>query len=880
MKAKDVRQTFLKYFEVREHRVVKSSSLIPDNDPTLLFTNAGMNQFKDVFLGAEKRAYTRAASSQKCVRAGGKHNDLENVGYTARHHTFFEMLGNFSFGDYFKDQAIAYAWELVTKIYGLPLTRLYVTVYTDDDEAYTFWHRAMGVDPARIFRLGEKDNFWAMGDTGPCGPCSEIHYDLGHSPIADHRDCAFPCECGRYVEIWNLVFMQYERDQQGRLTPLPSPSIDTGMGLERITAVLQGKQSNYDTDLFHPIIAQAADLAEKIYGELPSQDISLRIIADHARAAAFLITDGVSPSNEGRGYVLRKIIRRALRHGRKIGLQGPFLFKMAGIVAELMQEAYPDLVSAREYTARVLVNEEEKFSATLTYGLERLDDLCAAATRQSQRQISGSDTFKLYDTYGFPLELAKEIVAERDLTIDEAGFQAELEKQRERAKASWKGSKERVSEVYVQLTARLPSRFVGYEITEKAGACVTALIADGRPVDLLEEGGTGEVVLDETPFYAESGGQVGDQGALISGTTLLEVANTFSPVHGLTVHQVKVERGTLRVGDSVAAQVNAERRRAAMRNHTGTHLLHAALRETLGEHVKQAGSLVAPDRLRFDFSHFAFLTDRELEKIEDLVNEQIQLDKPVAKETMDLDRALASGALAFFGEKYASRHVRVVSIDSFSKELCGGTHVGRTGEIGLLKIVGESSVAAGVRRIEAVTGGNALKRLQEDEHWLSELTEQLQVPRAELYGAVEKLVTAVKEGQKEIESLKLKLADTESQSLLQEAREIKGIKVIAHHVDNIDRNGLRSLADRLKNRMKSGVIILGAPIEGNAALVVMVSPDLTSRLPAGKLIKEIAPLVGGRGGGKPDLAEAGGKDISGLGSALKQSYDVVARFLS
>lgn len=879
MKAKAIRQNFLKFFEERGHRVVRSSPLIPENDPTLLFINAGMNQFKDVFLGNEKRDYKRATTSQKCVRAGGKHNDLENVGYTARHHTFFEMLGNFSFGDYFKEDAIAYAWELVTKVYRLPTDRLYITVYTNDDEAFTLWQQKMGVPKERIFRLGEKDNFWAMGDTGPCGPCSEIHYDLGQSPQPEHTDCAFPCECGRYVEIWNLVFMQFERDAAGTLTPLPSPSIDTGMGLERITAVLQGKLSNYDTDLFQPIIQEAADLAQIIYGQSSGPDVSLRIIADHARAAAFLITDGVLPSNEGRGYVLRKIIRRALRHGRKIGLQDPFLYKMAGVVAELMKDTYPELVTAREYVARVLVNEEEKFSTTLTYGLRLLDELCEAAQALGEKQISGEETFKLYDTYGFPLDLAKEIVEERGLTVDEAGFQAELEKQRERAKASWKGSKEKVADVYLQLAERSPSRFIGYEAVSKEGAQVVAIIVDGQRADVLEEDEVGEVVLDATPFYAESGGQIGDRGTLISDAALLDVVDTYSPVAGVIVHKVKVVRGTVRQGETMSAQVNEERRRAAMRNHTGTHLLHAALRDVLGEHVKQAGSLVAPDRLRFDFSHFASLTEREVKKIEELVNEQIQLDKPVAKESMDLDKALSSGALAFFGEKYAASNVRVVSVDHFSKELCGGTHVDRTGEIGLLKIVGESSIAAGVRRIEALTGEKALERLQEDERVLSQLGEQLRVSRGEIVSAVEKLAATLRESQKEVETLRLKLAEQESVSLLQEAREINGVKVIAHKVDNIDRTGLRNLADRLKGRLKSGVIVLGAPIDGKAALVVMVSSDLIPKVHAGKLIKEIAPMVGGSGGGKPDLAEAGGKDISMLGSALKESYDVVERSL-
>lgn len=880
MRANDIRGRFLRYFEERGHRIVKSSPLIPENDPTLLFTNAGMNQFKDVFLGQEKRDYKRAASAQKCVRAGGKHNDLENVGYTARHHTFFEMLGNFSFGDYFKKEAIAYAWELVTREFGPPKERLYVTIYKDDEEAFSIWNKTVNIPKERIVRLGEEDNFWAMGETGPCGPCSEIHYDLGKSPLAEHA-CNFPCECGRYVEIWNLVFMQYNRDEAGKLTSLPSPSIDTGMGLERMAAVLQGKMSNYDTDLFKPLIAETCTLTLKEYGDDPKDDVSMRIVADHARAAAFLITDGVLPSNESRGYVLRKIIRRSIRHGRRLGLDDPFLYKITGVVVEIMKDAYPELIPAREYVARVVLNEEEKFSSTLTYGLKLLDDLCQAARQRGNGIIPGEEIFKLYDTYGFPLDLAKEITAEKNLTIDEAGFNAELEKQREKARASWKGLKEKVNSVYLDLSERLQCKFLGYERLDYPDAKVLAIVTDQTLQNHIDAGQSGELVLDATPFYPEGGGQVGDQGVIKSNEAILRVVDTHSPVGNLIVHKVNVEKGRLRVGDHVTAHVDEGKRRSTMRNHTGTHLLHAALRDVLGEHVKQAGSLVAPDRLRFDFSHFASLSPREVQKIEELVNEQIQLDKPVVTQIMGLDHAFASGALAFFGERYASSNVRVVNVPDFSKELCGGTHVKHTGEIGLLKITNESSIAAGIRRIEAITGEKALQRLQEDEKILADLTQTLKAPRQELLGAVERLGAQIKEMARELESLKLKLAERETETSVTPPREVKGVKVLAHKVENIiDKTALRNLADKLRNRLKSGVVILAAPQADNkTAVVVMITSDLTSKLSAGKIVKQMAPLIGGGGGGRADLAEAGGKDVSKLDNALQTSYKIVEDFL-
>ncbi len=879
MRANEIRQRFLQFFEKRGHRIVKSSPLIPEGDPTLLFTNAGMNQFKNVFLGVDRRDYSRAATVQKCVRAGGKHNDLEMVGRTLRHHTFFEMLGNFSFGDYFKREAIAWAWELVTGDFGLPPEKLYITVFETDDEAFDIWNKEIGIPAERIFRCGEKENFWAMGDTGPCGPCSELHYDLGLSPLG-HGNCLFPCDCGRYVEIWNLVFMQYDRDEEGNLTPLPRPSIDTGMGLERIAAVLQGKISNYDTDLFRPLIEEACELAGKEHGTDPQDDASLRIIADHSRATAFLITDGVLPGNEGRNYVLRKIIRRAARHGRRLGLEQPFLFHMTGLVAELMREPYPELIPARDYVARVVKNEEERFSTTLTQGLKLLDEICLKVAERGGSTIPGPDLFRLYDTFGFPLDLAAEIAAERGLAIDEAGFQSELEKQRERAKASWKAAEKRVPEVYLELSKHISSQFVGYETMEHRDSRVMAIVSGPQLLERAQARDEVEVVLDITPFYPEGGGQVGDKGTLSGETAVARVIDTYSPVTGITAHRCVIERGQLKVGDKVVAAVDVERRLATKRNHTGTHLLHAALREVLGEHVKQAGSLVAPDRLRFDFTHFAPLSMYEIERIEELVNQQIELDKPVSIHIMDLDLALNSGALAFFGDKYQGQ-VRVVSVDGFSKELCGGTHVAHTGEIGLLKIVEESSIAAGVRRVEAVTGENALKRLQDDEKILDQLGQMLKASRPGLVEAVERLQNSLKEALKEIESLRARLAEREARAFAAEVREVKGVKVLAQKVGEIDRAALRDLADRLRRKLGSGVIVLGAPQpEGKVALTVMVTPDLTARLHAGKIIKEVAARVGGGGGGKPELAEAGGRDPSRLDEALEASYRIVEQFLT
>ncbi|RPI26736.1 MAG: alanine--tRNA ligase [Acidobacteria bacterium] len=872
-----IREDFLRYFENHGHKRVKSSSLVPENDPTLLFTNAGMNQFKDVFLGFEKRDYVRATTSQKCMRVSGKHNDLETVGRTYRHHTFFEMLGNFSFGDYFKKEAIRFAWELCTDVYGLPKDRLYITVYTDDDEAFDLWKKDMGIPEKRIYRLGEADNFWAMGDTGPCGPCSELHYDLGTSP-AGHTDCDLTCPCGRFVEIWNLVFMQFNRDGSGVMTPLPSPSIDTGMGLERISCVAQEVRSNYETDLFVPLIQEASRLTGVTYGESENRDVSLRIAADHARACAFLVHDGVVPGNEGRGYVLRKILRRAIRHGKMLGTEQPFLYTMTSLVAELMKDAYPELQESRDYAATVVKHEEEKFSSTLSLGMALFDDIAETVGRQGKRLLPGAELFKLYDTYGFPLDLAREIATERDLDVDEAGFNAELEKQRERARASWKGGEKTVKEIYREAAARgFETEFTGYSAIADVRGKVLAVVQGDELKEELGEKEAGEVVLDRSPFYSESGGQVGDKGMMENDNMHAQVENVYTPISGLRLHRVSVKHGKVRVGDEVLSSVFPEERRSTARHHTATHLLHAALREVLGTHVKQAGSLVAPDRLRFDFTHYRPVNREEIREIELIVNQRILDNLAVETEVSDLDKAIQRGAMALFGEKYQEQ-VRVVSVPGFSLELCGGTHVSRTGDIGLFKILSESSIAAGIRRIEAIAGEPAVRRYLEEDKILTELSELLRTRRDTLAPAVERVLGDLKEAHKQVEQLQMKLAQKESGAASQ-VREIKGVRVLSQRVENLDRNALRTLADQLKNKLESGVVVLGAPTDGKVSLVVMVSADLTGRIRADQLIRKIAPLVGGGGGGRPDMAEAGGRDLSKLDEALEQTYSAVADLL-
>ncbi|HME34374.1 MAG TPA: alanine--tRNA ligase [Candidatus Sulfotelmatobacter sp.] len=989
----EIRRKFLDFFVHKGHKEVHSSSLVPANDPTLLFTNAGMNQFKDVFLGLEKRDYSRATTSQKCVRAGGKHNDLENVGFTNRHHTFFEMLGNFSFGDYFKKDAIAYAWELITspEWFGIAKEKLYVTIFEGagpleagfdvprDDEAERLW-LDVGVPKERIFAFGMKDNFWQMGDTGPCGPCSEIHYDMGVAASDQgHTDCAFGCDCGRYVEIWNLVFMQYDR-QVGVTRQLPKPSIDTGMGLERVAAVLQGVISNYDTDLFTPLIKRAAELTgTSLTRELNKEAhtksaASLRVIADHSRAATFLISDGVLPANDGRGYVLRKIIRRAITHGRLQGQTRPFLYEMVFAVRDLMRDAFPELNEKAERVSKAVQVEETRFAQSLGVALRELYADIAAATfeewdrhereifdgialsteerdllegqrvllsvgrsendddtaraikyfveKLDQRlgvvvKLPGDRAFRLYDTFGLPRDFIEDACRDLGIVFDQDGFDRAMEEQKSRARASWKGAaKQTANPAYQQLPK---SEFKGYRQTRSDGCEVLAIIHDGHGAQELKAGESGEIILDQTPFYAESGGQVGDRGWLYSddhNTVIADVKGCYYPIQGVRAHQVVVKSpllaqsarekwGTLRVGDRVDAVVDTERRVATMRNHTATHLLHAGLREVLGKHVKQAGSLVAPDHLRFDFSHFTAVEDEELQDIEDLINKELLRNVKVETLTdVPIDEAINTyHAMALFGEKYGDK-VRVVRIGDFSTELCGGTHTAATGEIGLIKILKEGSVSSGVRRVEAITGLGSLAHFRRDHELenvvssfvsptLAQKTRKNGAPSAEeipahaetvspaeaLKAELEKKDSEIKRLTRELDSVRMKSASASTADIGERVKEVKGVKVLAHRVDNLERAQLRTLVDQLRDKIGSGVVVLGSASDGNVALIVGVTKDLTGRVQAGKVIGPVAQKVGGKGGGRPDLAEAGGKDASALDAALDGVYDIVDSLL-
>lgn len=867
MTGHQIRQRFLDYFAQRGHRGVKSSSLVPANDPTLLFTNAGMNQFKDVFLGLEKRDYSRAASSQKCVRAGGKHNDLENVGYTRRHHTFFEMLGNFSFGDYFKAEAIEYAWELITKDYGLPKDKLYVTVFREDDEAEELWQKVAGVPKDRIFRLDEKDNFWQMGETGPCGPCSEIHYDMGPEAAEPGREHErFPEDGGgRFVEIWNLVFMQYDRDSSGKLTPLPRPSIDTGMGLERVTAVLQGKVSNYDTDLIQPIIENAAQLFNVTPGSDARVDTVLRICADHARAAEFLIHDGVIPANDGRGYVLRKIMRRAMRNARLIGVEDPFLYKLTGFVADLMKGPYPELMETVQRVARVVKDEEHRYATTFLVAEKVFND---EIKKLAGKDIPGALSFKLYDTYGLALDEQEEMAREHGLSLDRDSFEVEMDQQRERARASWKGAeKGAVVPAYSKLLELGRTKFLGYsDLT--AESRVIGLIVDKQPVDRVAAGTKAELVLDRTPFYAETGGQVGDHGSLYAATgeKAAEVETAFPGLPGLTVHRI-VTQEEIAVGDVLRAEVAAPLRDATRRNHTATHLLHASLRQVLGTHVKQAGSVVEPGRLRFDFTHYAAMDKAELDEVERLMNEEILKNIEVTTDVLPLEQAIATGAMALFGEKYGEE-VRVVTVPGFSRELCGGTHVQRTGDIGVCKVIYEGSISAGVRRIEAITGEGALRQFQESTDAVKRIAGMVKASEPELIDHVEKLLASQRALERQVEHLKTKVAQSAAGALESQAKQVNGARVLAARVDGLDRQQMRSLADSLRNKWQSAVVVLASGEEGNVAIVAAVTKDLTAKVHAGKLVGTLAQAVGGKGGGRPDMAEAGGKDAGALDGAL------------
>ena len=933
----EIRKTFLKFFEERGHRIVRSSSLVPANDPTLLFTNAGMNQFKDVFLGLEQRDYRRATTCQKCVRAGGKHNDLENVGFTNRHHTFFEMLGNFSFGDYFKKDAVAFAWELITSPnwFSLLLDKLYFTVFggaeiggqalEPDEEAAKFWLE-VGAPKDRVIRIpGLKENFWAMGDTGPCGPCTEIFYDMG--PAASdqgHTDCQFSCDCGRYVEIWNLVFMQFNRDASGALNALPKPSVDTGAGLERLAAVLQGKISNYDTDLFQPLIRRAEELTGTKYGADHGSDASLRIIADHARASTFLIVDGILPSNEGRGYVLRKIMRRAIRNARLLGQDRPVvLSEMAIALQKEMEEAYPELRGPGfANVLRTAHTEEERYARMLKAAARKLDEEIEKAAslrpdiklghRHDGRPeiiehpmgkplvLSGDAVFRLYDTFG----LSPDVVEEegkgwfdtsredglwRGFLIDRRGFNRAMEEQRARAKASWKGAhKEAAKPAYTKLAETYKTEPDFYFGTRTSDCRVEAIVTKEGSVNEIKKGEEAEIVLDRTSIYSESGGQVADTGGLYDNSESVEVAEVrgaYYPVSGLVAHRI-IAKEDLHVGDRVATVADAARRTRNMRNHTATHLMHAALRNILGTHVKQAGSLVAPDHLRFDFSHFASVDPSELTEIEQQVNDEILKDLEMRTDIMNIDDALASGALAFFGDKYPEANVRVVTIPDaasprgfYSKELCGGTHIGRTGEIGVFKILGEESSSAGVRRIEAISGDRALAEYQRALSSLREAASLLNVGEAEVVAAIERQLDSAKLLEKQVEALKRKAAGSLTDELMAGIRPVKDIQVLAAKVTGFDRESLRQMVDTLRQKMGSGVVVLFSTEDGKVAVITGVTKDLTGRVHAGKIIKELAPLVGGSGGGRPDLAEAGGKDTSGIESALRTVYPLIERSL-
>jgi alanyl-tRNA synthetase len=901
MTGNELRQLFLEYFERQGHKIVRSSPLLPANDPTLLFTNAGMNQFKDVFTGAEKRDYARAVSSQKCIRAGGKHNDLDEVGKTARHHTFFEMLGNFSFGDYFKEDAIRFAWDLLVNELNLDPERLWFTVFEGDEEvpadveAEALWEK-VGASKERILRFGHKDNFWQMGDTGPCGPCSEIHYYMGEDPSDPAKNRAeFVNGPGdTTMEIWNLVFMQYERSKTGEgvivQVPLPKPSVDTGAGLERIAAVLQGVKSNYDTDLIRPIIDFTAKLADRHYEPETQEGFAMRVIADHARTTAFAVADGILPGNEGRNYVLRKIMRRAIYHGHHaLQFDEPFFNKVTDFVVEQMREAYPELEASREFIERMVKLEEERFSSTLTIGLQKLDALFSTTSEGQMPEFK--ELARLYDTFGTPRDLIRVSMEERGFSIEEESFNEAFDQAlRELQGAGGRehaGASAKAKPVYAGIMERVgQSEFKGYEETQTEGARVVALIKGEEEVKELGEGDEGEVVLDRTPFYAESGGQVGDTGAFISGNMHASVNDTVAPVTGLIVHRVSVDRGTLRVDDEVTARVDVEKRDATRRNHTATHLLHAALREVLGTHVKQAGSVVAPNYLRFDFTHYQPLTREEIAELERLVNYHVLRNERVQTDVLPIEEAMRSGAMALFGEKYAER-VRVLSVpgisgDPFSKELCGGTHVRATGDIGLFKITSDESIASGTRRIRAVTGADAFSRFQETEALVDSLASNLRTSRVDIPATVERLQEELKKARREADELRLKIATGGSlaSSNGNETREVAGgVQVLAREAGGLDAAGMRQLSDTLLARLNSGVVVLGRTSDGKVSLIVRTSQDLLKRVPAGQVIKELATIVGGRGGGKPDMAEGGGNQPEKLAEALQASYAVIERLL-
>ncbi|MGD9160406.1 MAG: alanine--tRNA ligase [Desulfobacteraceae bacterium] len=875
MNHKEIRRKYLDFFKDKDHEIVSSSSLIPRDDPTLLFTNAGMVQFKGLFLGEEKRDYTRAVTSQKCVRAGGKHNDLENVGYTARHHTFFEMLGNFSFGDYFKEEAIAWAWELLLDGYKLDRDKLYITIYKDDDEAHEIWENEIGVPASRIIRLGKKDNFWAMGDTGPCGPCSEIHFDQGEAAGCSNPDCGPGCDCDRYLEIWNLVFTQFDRDKSGKLTPLPRPNIDTGMGLERITAVIQGVKNNYDTDLFSSPIIRLEDLSSKRYGENEKYNLSFRVISDHARAAAFLIGDGIMPSNEGRGYVLRRIIRRAIRYGQVLGLKDTFFHSVADSVIDAMGDHYHELEVSRSYIKGVLVNEEKRFADTLFYSMKMLNDEIEKIKADRRTVIPGELAFKLYDTYGLSVDIVEDVARDEGLKIDMDAYENSMSTQRNQSRESWKGSgEEKIPEIYKKLTSEgIAGNFIRHQEGDFRSK-VAAILRDGDTAPEACEGDEVEIILESTPFYGESGGQVGDKGRLSSDSVEIMVTNT-KKTGDLIVHICRVENGSLSAGDDVYAKVDYDRRKAIQANHTATHLLHSALREILGDHVKQAGSLVSPERLRFDFSHFTQVEKEKLMEVESLVNAHIRENHSVATEEMTREEASKTGAMAIFEERYGAK-VRVVSVgDGVSMELCGGTHTRTTGEIGFFKIVSEGAVAANVRRIEAVTGKAAVEYVQSLDNAMKETAGILKTAPDQVREKIDQILKDLKQKDTEIETLKSKILSKESGDILSGLQEINGVNVLTKELDSLSPKELRDYVDKIRDKLESGIIVLGSKIEGKVMLICAVTNDLTKQYNAGKIIKEMSEIVGGKGGGRPDMAQGGGSDPQKLPQALESIRKII-----
>ncbi|MBW2051526.1 MAG: alanine--tRNA ligase [Deltaproteobacteria bacterium] len=889
MKAEEIRAKFLEFFKENDHSVVKSSSLVPKDDPTLLFTNAGMVQFKRAFLDEEKRPYKRAATSQKCVRAGGKHNDLENVGYTNRHHTFFEMLGNFSFGDYFKALAIELGWKLLVEDFALPPEKLIVTIYKDDDEAEDLWKKIVGLPGEKILRFGEEDNFWSMGETGPCGPCSEIHYDQGEDAGCGQPDCSPACECDRYLELWNLVFMQFNRDQTGSMTPLPKPSIDTGMGLERIASVVQGYRSNYESDLFRPLISFIEELSGVRYvyqAELNSKpgsrsprktNVSTRVIADHARSLSFLIGDGVLPENVGRGYVLRRILRRGVRHGRNLGLKKPFLHQVAGKVIEQMGSAYPELKNGASYIQKVILSEEERFSETLDNGLKLLSDETDRLRETGDKTLSGEVAFKLYDTYGFPLDLVEDVCRENGLTVDIPGFEAAMERQRSKSRASWKGSGEAETPEPISSLAA-----AGFKVEAMAHEGISAeselvlIMKEGLKTDQAQTGEKVELVFKTTPFYGEAGGQVGDTGRIRNPEAEVHVTNTIAYPGGIVVHQGLVESGSIKTGRTFRLLVTESLRRDTARNHTATHLLHAVLRQELGDHVKQAGSRVSPNRLRFDFTHFIQVTPEELDRIERKVNEKIRENLPVLTTIMSMEEAMQTGAVALFEERYGDT-VRVVNVPDFSMELCGGTHTERTGDIGLFVIMAESSAAAGVRRLEALTGRAAIETLQAQRETLRGVSATLKTTPEEVPERLAKLQSRQKELERELDVMKQKMSLGRFGDIMDQVQEVAGVHLLAArvHVDNP--KNLREIGDNLKDKLKSGVIVLAAENKGKALLLAIVTPDLQDRFHAGNMIKDLAQVVGGKGGGRPDMAQAGGPKPENIDQALSKAQEVLAK---